>query len=349
MKSLLKYFLLVSFVLLSVGPLIAQGQQDAIGAGEEFKPGEITGMEPAPQKKSTPIRIGLCPTAMNTHYDIVIAGAKTAVKELGGSGVIDLVIQAPSGQSATNEQMNILEGWVQQNFDAITVCSANDQALTPIYRTAADKKIPIIHFNTPLAASVNPYFVSNVGYDQSEAGYAIAKWLGVNYGDKPFNIVIIEGLPGVHNTERMAGINRALAEYPNINVLESQSGDWVRNKAQSVMEDLLTKYGTKIDGVIGLYDEMSLGALSAIKSRNLGKEIVITGYDNTPDANAAIKRGEMHATVDTAPKEMGYQMIMAAYDYVVKGEMIPKVLNAELQVWDQKNIGQFDPSNYRFE
>ncbi|MFP4444409.1 MAG: substrate-binding domain-containing protein, partial [Spirochaetia bacterium] len=128
---------------------------------------------------------------------------KTAVAELGGPSVIDLVIQAPSGQSATNEQMNILEGWVQQGYDAITVCSANDQALTPIYRQAAEKEIPIIHFNTPLAACVNPYFVSNVGYDQTEAGYLEAKWIGENYGDKPFNLVIIEGLPGVHNTERM--------------------------------------------------------------------------------------------------------------------------------------------------
>ena len=347
-KALLKKLLIAGLVLLVAGTLFAKGQTEAADPSKEFKPGEITGMEPAPQKKSPPIRIGLCPTAMNTHYDIVIAGAKTAVKELGGPKVIDLVIQAPSGQSATNEQMNILEGWVQQKFDVITVCSANDQALTPIYRTAAEKKIPIIHFNTPLAASVNPYFVSNVGYDQSEAGYQIAKWLGVNYGSKAFNLVIIEGLPGVHNTERMTGVKKALAEYPNIKVIESQSGDWVRNKAQAVMEDILTKYGTQIDGVLGLYDEMSMGALAAIKSRNLGKEIIILGYDNTPDANAAIKRGEMHATVDTAPKEMGYQMIMAAYDYVVKGQKIPKVINAELKVWDQKNIGQFDPSHYTF-
>lgn len=347
MKTTLK-LLVISFLVFLSAFAFAGGNQELAEDVGNFEPGEVTGLEPEPQTKSTPIKIGLCPTAMNTHYDIVIAGAKTAVKELGGSSKVELVIQAPSGQSATNEQMNILEGWVQQGYDAITVCSANDQALTPIYRAAADKNIPIFHFNTPLAASVNPYFVSNVGYDQSEAGYAIAKWLGENYGDQPFNLVIIEGLPGVHNTERMSGVNRALAEYPNITVIESQSGDWVRNKAQSVMEDILTKHGDKIDGVLGLYDEMSLGALAAIKSRNLDKDIVILGYDNTPDANAAIQRGEMHATVDTAPKEMGYQMVMAAYKYIVEGEMVPKVINAELMVWDQNNIDQFDSDNYRF-
>ena len=54
-----------------------------------------TGKEPEPAKKQAPIKVGFTPTAMNTHYDIVIAGAKTAVDELGGKDVIDLVIQAP--------------------------------------------------------------------------------------------------------------------------------------------------------------------------------------------------------------------------------------------------------------
>lgn len=348
MKTTLK-MILVGLLIFSAAGLFANGGKDLDDEQVmNFTPGEITGLEPAPQTKNLPVKIGLCPTAMNTHYDIVIAGAKTAVAELGGPDVVELVIQAPSGQSATNEQMNILEGWVQQGFDAITVCSANDQALTPIYRDAAKKDIPIFHFNTPLAASVNPYFISNIGYDQTEAGYAIANWLGENHGDNPFNLVIIEGLPGVHNTERMAGVNNALAEYPNITVIESQSGGWVRNDSQAVMEDMLTKHGAKIDGVLGLYDEMSLGALAAIKSRNLDKEIIVTGYDNTPDANAAISRGEMHATVDTAPKEMGYQMIMAAYKYIVEGEMVAKVLNSEVMVWDQNNVDNFDTDNYTF-
>lgn len=347
--------LFIVFGLLAGGMALWAGGQTEKGTSQpasakepskDYKPGDITGLEPPPTKKATPIKIGLCPTAMNTHYDIVIAGAKQAVKELGGPSVIDLVIQAPSGQSATAEQVDILESWVQQGYDVIAVCSANDQALTPVYRKAAEKGIPIFHFNTPLSACVNPYFVSNVGYDQTEAGYLEGKWIADNYGSKPFNLVIIEGLPGVHNTERMAGVKKALAAAPNIKIIESQTGDWVRAKSQSVMEDILTKYGDKINGVLGLYDEMSLGALAAIKNRGLAGKIIITGYDNTPDANAAIKRGEMFATVDTAPKDMGYQLIQAAYKYAVKGQMVPKVINSALKVWDQKNISGFDMNNY---
>ena len=307
-----------------------------------------TGQEPAPTKKAgRPLKVGFTPTAMNTHYDVVIAGAKTAVDELGGAEVIDLIIQAPSGQSGTAEQVNIVESWVNQGIDAIAICSANDQAMTPIYKAAAEKGIPVFVFNTPVPMSVNPYYVSNVGYNQREAGRLDGLWLLAKYGDKPVNLVIIEGLPGVHNTERLAGFKEAIASHDNIKIVASQPGDWVRDRAQTTMENIL-QTTTDIDAVWGMYDEMALGALAAIKSRGLLDKIDIIGYDNTPDANQAIKRGEMAMTVDTAPKEMGYNLIKSIYKYVAEGEMVPKVVNSEVVVWDQSNIQNFDDNNYKF-
>ena len=324
--------------------LTADGQ--IVSNGPEVKV-ERTGQEPPPTKKTGPIKIGFTPTAMNTHYDVVIAGAKSAVDELGGSKVIDLVIQAPSSQSGTAEQMNIVEGWIQQGFDAIAICSANDQAMTPIYKKAAEKGIPVFVFNTPVPMSVNPYYVSNVGYDQREAGRLIGLWLKEHFGDKPTNLAILEGLPGVHNTERMAGFKAGLGDNPNIKTVASQPADWVRDKGQSVMENILTA-NDKVDVVWGMYDEMALGALAAIKGRDKAGKITIMGYDNTPDAYEAIKRGDMHVTVDTAPKEMGYNLIHAIKKYVMDGEMVPKVTNSEIATWDQSNIAKFDTANYKY-
>jgi ribose transport system substrate-binding protein len=304
-----------------------------------------TGQEPPPTKKKTPIKVGFTPTAMNTHYDIVIAGAKQAIEDLGGPSVIDMVIQAPSSQSGTAEQMNIVEGWVEQGFDAIAICTANDQAMTPIYKKAAEKGIPVFVFNTPVPMSVNPYYVSNVGYDQAEAGRLIGLWLVQNFGAKPTNLAILEGLPGVHNEQRLAGFKKAIEGTPNIKVVASQPADWVRDKGQTVMENMLTA-NSDINVVWGMYDEMALGGLAAIKAHNLVGKIAVMGYDNTPDANQAIKRGEMSVTVDTAPKEMGYDLIQAIKKYVVDGEMVPKVINCEIAVWDQSNIAKFDTTDY---
>ncbi|KAJ54402.1 hypothetical protein ACMU_18415 [Actibacterium mucosum KCTC 23349] len=306
-----------------------------------------TGQEPAPKQAELPIKVGFTPTAMNTHYDIVIAGAKQAIKDLGGESVIDLHIQAPTSQSGIGQQMNIVETWVQRNYDVITMATANDQAMMPMYERAAKKGIPVFMFNMPTAMSTNPFFVSNVGYDQHEAGRLIGLYVKETYGDTPTNLVILEGLPGVHNTQRLTGFKEGLGDTPNVKIIASQPAGWVRSEGQSVMENILTAHPDDIDVVWGMYDEMALGALAAIKGRG-AEGIDIIGYDNTPDAYDAIKRGDMHVTVDTAAKEMGYNLIMAVHDYAVKGQMVDKVINSEVVVWDGGNIDAFDTDNYVF-
>ena len=97
----------------------------------------------------------------------------------------------------------------------------------------------------------------------------------------------------------------------------------------------------------GLYDEMALGAVAACKDSGR-TDILIVGYDNTPDANAAIKLGEMYATVDTASKQGGYDLAEAVYKYCVLGEMVAKYITQEVKVYDVNNIDDFDMGNYTF-
>lgn len=53
--------------------------------------------------------------------------------------------------------------------------------------------------------------------------------------------------------------------YPDIEILDSQTAEWNREKAQTVMETFLTKYGDKIDGVYAFDDGMGLGVISALQ------------------------------------------------------------------------------------
>ena len=305
-----------------------------------------TGQE-APPKKLDKITIGFCPTAMNTQYQMVIDGMKQCIYDNGWSDVIEFIVQAPTGQSAIDEQVEIVEGWIQQEFDVICMCTANEDALEPVYREATELGIPIFEFNTPALDITNPYYVSNVGYDQREAGYAIGEWVCANFKDE-LNVAILEGLPGTHNTERLGGFMDAIKDCggTNINIVASQPADWVRDKGQTVTENLLVS-NPEIQLIWGMYDEMALGAVAACK--DAGREdIIIVGYDNTPDANDSIRRGEMYATVDTASKQMGYSLCEAVYQYCIKGEMVPKTINQDVAVYDVNNIEDFALDNYTY-
>jgi ribose transport system substrate-binding protein len=305
-----------------------------------------TGKEAPPMTK-TKITMGLCPTAMNTQYQMVIDGVKQYIYDNKLKDVINLVVQAPSGQSAVDEQVEIVEGWIQQKFDVICMCTANQGAMEPVYKEASEKGIPIFEFNTPNLTMSNPYYVSNVSSDQRGAGHAVGKWMAETFKE-PINLAILEGLPGVHNTERLGGFYDALKESgeTNIKVVASQPADWVRDRGQAVTENLLTSH-PEIQMIWGLYDEMALGAVAACKDAKR-TDIKIVGYDNTPDANAAIKRGEMYATVDTASKAGGYDLTAAVYKYCIKGEMVAKYITQEVKVYDVNTINDFSMDNYTY-
>ena len=50
-------------------------------------------------------------------------------------------------------------------------------------------------------------------------------------------------------------------------------------------------------GVIAGNDEMALGAIQALKDASKLSKVKVVGFDGNPDAVAAIKAGEMVATV----------------------------------------------------
>jgi ABC-type sugar transport system substrate-binding protein len=116
------------------------------------------------------------------------------------------------------------------------------------------------------------------------------------------NVVVLEGLIGQSaQIERRQGINKVLAQSPNIKVLETKSANWSRAEAQSLMENWLTSHGNAINGVISHNDEMALGAIEAMKARGINFAThPVGGIDGLTDALEAVKRGEMSTTLQDA-------------------------------------------------
>ena len=211
----------------------ADGQ--IVSVGREVPVGH-TGQEPPPTRKAAPIKVGFIPTARNAHYEIVVAGAKTAIDELGGDDVIELSIHFPPDQTAIEEQIRIVESCMERGCDALAICTNDDRALTPTFKKAAERGIPVFLFNMPLALSRNPFYVSNVGYDQREAGRLIGLWLVQHFGHTATNVAVLEGLPGLHNDERLGGFEEAIEGNENIKVVTSQPADWLRDKGEVVVD-----------------------------------------------------------------------------------------------------------------
>jgi ribose transport system substrate-binding protein len=98
--------------------------------------------------------------------------------------------------------------------------------------------------------------------DESYARQAM-EWIAKDLGYKG-NIVLIEGVPSVISDLRTKTAKDVAAKYPGIKVLDSQPGNWNKEKALAVMENYLAKY-KNIDAVYTADDDMLEGALQAYK------------------------------------------------------------------------------------
>ncbi|WP_040684075.1 substrate-binding domain-containing protein, partial [Thermobrachium celere] len=82
----------------------------------------------------------------------------------------------------------------------------------------------------------------------------------------------------------------------------SQSADFDRQKGLNVMENII-QATPDFDAVFAHNDEMALGAIKALKTAN--KNVIVVGFDGTPDAVTAVNNGEMAATIAQQPDLMG--------------------------------------------
>lgn len=303
-----------------------------------------TGDEAPPTTKTgKQLKIGFSPTAMDTYYKRVLAGVQEQIDASGGEAAIRLDVQAPTSQSATEDQVRSVESWISQGYDAIVVALYNESALEPLFQKAAERGIPVFVFNSPIVCS--SYVVSDVGYDQSEGGRAQAKWLVDHYGSKNKNVAVLEGLPGPHTSERMRGFEEVMKDHPNFKIVAQQPAGWTRESGLTVTENILQAH-PDVDVLVGLYDEMALGGLEAIKAAGKEGKIDIVGYENIKEANDAIKSGEFVATVDTGAKTVGANIIKTVKSYVAQGKTVPTTVFNDVTVYDKSNIGSFNPKDY---
>lgn len=93
---------------------------------------------------------------------------------------------------------------------------------------------------------------------------------------------------------RTKGFHAVLDHIPGLTIVATQSANWSQSEAFEKTETMLQAHAD-IGGIIAGNDTMALGAAAAVKSSGL-KTIKIVGLDGSPDAIAAITRGEMQAT-----------------------------------------------------
>jgi inositol transport system substrate-binding protein len=267
------------------------------------------------------ITIGFQASGLETEYIAKLSDAMEKAAE--EQGVELIVMDGNYDMNTVISQLNTLES---QQVDAIVVNALDAEALNSTINPIVDRGTPVIGVTASLTAE---NLTSYVGSPDVVGGEMAAKEIAEALGGKG-NILILEGPIGISaQIERKEGIYNVLSEYPDIKVLEEKTANWSRSEAMSVMENWIQVYGSDINGVIGQNDEMALGALNALKDKNMNVPIV--GIDGIADAQTAVKNGEMVATIFQNAEEQGEKAIEVAIK-AAKGEKVDELYEVPFEL-----------------
>lgn len=270
------------------------------------------------------LKIGAAPYGLNAEFMQIWSAAlkeHPAVK----SGEVELtVFDGRYDALVQQEQFNTM---ITQKFDAIIFVPIDIEAGATAVQAATDAGIPVVGSNTRVNSDLLSAYV---GSDDTISGYMEAKTVLDKIGCKG-NVVILEGPIGQSaQISRLEGNKKALAECPNVKVIEDQTANWSRAEAQTLMENWLTSHPGQINGVIGQNDEMALGAIEAIKAAKLNvKDFAIAGIDGITDALHAVKDGTMTSILQDARAQAQGAMDLAIFN-AKKGSYKP-----ESNIWAQ--------------
>ena len=181
----------------------------------------------------------------------------------------ELVIE--SADTDVAGQIQQLQNLIASDVDAILVNPSDVNGLNDTLQEAINQGIIVISVDQELATPG----VYNVGIDQKEWAKTSAQWLADKMGGEG-DIVLIEGFPGhPANVARMSGVEEVLAEYPGINVVGQETGNWDEATGQQVMSNFLASFPA-LNGY-WTQDGMAIGAMQAVLAANPAEWPVFVG------------------------------------------------------------------------
>ncbi|AHF90490.1 ABC-type sugar transport system, periplasmic component [Opitutaceae bacterium TAV1] len=234
----------------------------------------------------------------------------------------DVRITVFDGRYDPNVQNDQFDSMIVQQFDGIIFVPIDYEAGSRSVEKAVAEGIPVVGSNTRI--SKIDLLAAYVGNNDVRAGEMEAQSVVDRIGGKG-NVVIIEGPIGQSaQIERRKGNLNVLQKYPDIKVLDMKPGNWDRALALSLMENWLTAYPGKINGVIGQNDDLGLGAIQAIKAAGLKvSDFAVVGVDGIKDAFAAARAGEIVSVLQDS-KAQGQGALDVLLRHIIGPEYKPQ-------------------------
>ncbi|MCA0350779.1 MAG: ABC transporter substrate-binding protein [Chloroflexi bacterium] len=218
------------------------------------------------------------------------------------ANLLGVELDLSDAQQQQENQIKAIRSFIAQGVDVIGVSPVVETGWDEVFAEVKQAGIPLILLDRNAAVPDDLYSV-RIGSDFVEEGRRACGEMA-RLLDGQGSIIILEGTQGsAPMIGRGTGFQECLREHPGLQVIDIQSGDFIRARGKEEMAALLQTHGSSIDGVFAQNDDMALGAIEAIEEYGLrpGIDIKIVSIDAVRAAFEAMIAGKLNATIECNP------------------------------------------------
>jgi inositol transport system substrate-binding protein len=218
--------------------------------------------------------------------------------EANKTGGVDLIIA--DGQRSSPKETADIEAAITKGVDGMVVDPNDVDALAPAIQEAVDAKIPVVTIDRRVDKV--PGILAHVGADNVKGGEAQGQLIEKLFPNGA-TVMNLQGQSGASPAiDRNKGLHNVLDQAKDkYKIVFEDTAGFDRSKGLAMTESALAGMPKPPDVVVAANDDMSLGALEALKARNLLGKVKLIGFDALPEALSQIKAGNQTATIEQMP------------------------------------------------
>jgi ribose transport system substrate-binding protein len=280
----------------------------------------------APVLRAEDYQIAVIPKGTTHEYwKSINAGAVKAERELKASGTnVTIIWKGPLLEDDREQQIQVVENFVGRNVSAIVLAPLDSRALVAPVEDAVKAGIPVIVIDSALNSKMP---ASIVATDNRKGGQLGARRLGTLLGGKGRVIMLRYEVGSASTEEREAGFLEVMkGEFPGIELISTdQYGGATRETAFKAAQNLLNRFGARMDGIFAPNESTASGTLLALREQGLAGKVRFVGFDANDQLVKALRQGDIQGLVVQDPFKMGYLGVMTAVDVLRHKPVAPSI------------------------
>lgn len=222
------------------------------------------------------------------------------------------------GQVSSPKQTADIEAALAKGVKGIVLSPNEVDAMAPVLQQAVDAKIPVVTVDRRVASV--PGILAHVGADNVKGGEAQGNLI-LKMFPNGATIINLQGQPGASPAiDRNKGLHNVLDKAGDkYKIVFEQTANFDRAKGLAVTESALAGMKTPPQVIVAANDDMALGAMEAVKARNMSG-IAIIGFDALPEALAQVRDGGLTATIEQFPGKQSAIGVQTVADFIKSGK-----------------------------